>query len=689
MTYTLPITGSGTTQVASVAQHEAAVNAAIEERVQARIDTVISEEGAAGILLQAEAAKTSAETSAAEAALYDGPTVEAFAGLADLTPEQVDVGRAVRDISTGGVYKRLLSGGVLDYSGGGGITLDPIAGIGIGVSPQQFGALPRFAGATGRATSTDCSVQMQAALDWVANQNTMAGLKRFKLIIDDYYAATGLTMKSNCWVQQTVQHYQGGIICPNGAAAGRLVQLDNADVVRITVQGLYINGNAANQSNTIDGFYIDLADTSDSMVLRDFVVDNLNVENCTGRNIHVGAFTRRSVFTRIKSRFSGEVGFYYAGSDCTLYDFDVSQSVGDGFVCRASAGKISKGKVWYSGRVVSGSTARGYAWESGNCIISDCEAQENAGYGHEFFRSGQTLKGIIATNLTSDSDNAGGAVTSGINIFNVQDSRITAFSGELNAALAGNPISGLSISGGSKNNDISLTTSGLSSWPWVINADSTENKFSHNGDRIIAYTNIATTITPNSMAEGGFSGTLQGDTTINNPGRKVRGFRLQFWIKQAANASYLVTWGSDFVVNTPLNREFGSTTYFEFVSDGAKWIDQSPPRRVIQETATTRTLTLSDAGKVFDNAGAAALAEFTLPAAGDTSAGAVFEFMCVDTDGIKVIAPSGNTIRIAGSESGTFGSATTTTIGSTLRVIRGGANKWVALSSLGTWTVSA
>jgi hypothetical protein len=564
-----------------------------------------------------------------------------------------------------------------------------VAGGSISVYPSQFAAYPRFGGTTGRTTSTDCSVQMQKALDWVAAKNQTAGLRRFKLVIDDYYAATGLTFDSYCWIEQTVPAASGGIICPNSAAAGWVIQQANADIVGAVVKNLFINGNASNQSNAVGGFRIDLTGTTNTATLRDFHIEGLQVISTSGRGIHIGAFTRRSTFNRIRSYFAGEIGFYYAASDSILYDFDVSQSVDDGFVWAGSAGKIFNGKVWGAGRYVAASTSRGYSWEAGNAIIANCEAQENAGYGHSFFKSGQTLKGIVATGLTSDGDNVGATGTPGINVFNMAGCQIQAFVGKLNPALLGTPAGGMNIGGANtKGNVFDLTTDGISGFPWVIASDSTENDFRHNGDKIVSYTTIASSITPNSMSEGGFSGTLAANTTINNPARKVRGFRLRFWIKQDAASSYTVTWGSDFIVNTPLNRALSASTYFEFVSDGTNWIDVNPAPRLVQETATSRTLTLADAGKVFDNSGASARADFTLPAANTAAIGAVFEFMCLDTDGIRVIAPSGNTIRIAGTESASFGNATTTTIGSTLKIIRGNANKWVALSSSGTWTVT-
>ena len=80
-----------------------------------------------------------AQAAATEAALYDGPKVDTFAGLAAVTSSMLDVGDLIRVIETGAVYQRVSTGGDLNYTGTGGVRLRvlPVNGR---VTPFMFGA---------------------------------------------------------------------------------------------------------------------------------------------------------------------------------------------------------------------------------------------------------------------------------------------------------------------------------------------------------------------------------------------------------------------------------------------------------------------------------------------------------------------------------------------------------------------
>ena len=71
------------------------------------------------------------------------------------------------------------------------------------------------------------------------------------------------------------------------------------------------------------------------------------------------------------------------------------------------------------------------------------------------------------------------------------------------------------------------------------------------------------------------------------------------------------------------------------------------------------------------------------------AAGYQFTFVVQDADGIRVVAAAGDTIRIAGTASATAGYAQSTTIGSALTLVAINATEWVAISSLGTWTIDS
>ena len=82
----------------------------------------------------------SSKTWSGEAALYDGPKVDTFAGLASVTSSMMDVGDLIRVIETGAVYERVSTGGDLNYTGTGGVRLSVVVGA-QSIAPEAFSAV--------------------------------------------------------------------------------------------------------------------------------------------------------------------------------------------------------------------------------------------------------------------------------------------------------------------------------------------------------------------------------------------------------------------------------------------------------------------------------------------------------------------------------------------------------------------
>lgn len=95
--------------------------------------------------------------------------------------------------------------------------------------------------------------------------------------------------------------------------------------------------------------------------------------------------------------------------------------------------------------------------------------------------------------------------------------------------------------------------------------------------------------------------------------------------------------------------------------------------------------TASLSGRIYTNEGATGLATFNLPTA---VAGLSFEFYVADTDAVRVVASTGDTIRVAGSVSATAGRIDNATIGGYVRLVAVNDTAWVAASTVGTWTVT-
>lgn len=115
----------------------------------------------------------------------------------------------------------------------------------------------------------------------------------------------------------------------------------------------------------------------------------------------------------------------------------------------------------------------------------------------------------------------------------------------------------------------------------------------------------------------------------------------------------------------------------------------TPLRTVLVEANTAgsgapNVLTAAESDTVLTNEGVTAANYHTLPTA---AAGLTFTFYCQDTDGIRIVAGTGDTIRLYNSVSVSAGYAESTTIGSVIILVAINATEWVATSIVGTWIV--
>lgn len=106
---------------------------------------------------------------------------------------------------------------------------------------------------------------------------------------------------------------------------------------------------------------------------------------------------------------------------------------------------------------------------------------------------------------------------------------------------------------------------------------------------------------------------------------------------------------------------------------------------VSPQSATPVNISAAQSGTAFTNEGAVALGVFNLPTA---AANLIYTFVVQDTDGIKIVANTGDTIRISASVSASAGNATSTVIGSTVTIVAINATEWISIATNGTWIVT-
>jgi hypothetical protein len=123
-------------------------------------------------------------------------------------------------------------------------------------------------------------------------------------------------------------------------------------------------------------------------------------------------------------------------------------------------------------------------------------------------------------------------------------------------------------------------------------------------------------------------------------------------------------------------------------TDGGSGFGKHLTGRVVEASTagvgSPNLLLATESRKLLTNEGATAEAYNTLPSA---VAGMEFGFAVQDTDGLRVVAAAGDTIRLAGSVSAAAGFVRSVVVGSALILTAINATEWVALSIVGTWTV--
>lgn len=106
---------------------------------------------------------------------------------------------------------------------------------------------------------------------------------------------------------------------------------------------------------------------------------------------------------------------------------------------------------------------------------------------------------------------------------------------------------------------------------------------------------------------------------------------------------------------------------------------------LVSAKTTTTSPTSTDSGTLYTNEGATSEVTFNLPTA---VAGLAYTFYVQDTDGLKIVANTGDTIRIGGVVSASAGYAESLVVGSSLTLTAINATEWVATSFIGSWSLT-
>jgi len=201
------------------------------------------------------------------------------------------------------------------------------------------------------------------------------------------------------------------------------------------------------------------------------------------------------------------------------------------------------------------------------------------------------------------------------------------------------------------------------------------------------FTNISTTGSTSNitMVNGG---KIRTGTTVNNTftlsGYDTDGLSYADFITVTAGTSPVMAINAPAGTVVTLNNVFigGITpTLAAFTTINF----QNPITPVTNGVGSPYPISAVESNTLYTNEGATAKAYLTLPTA---AAGLRYSFIVQDTDGLRIVANAGDTIRSNTSVSAAAGFAEATAIGATMTLVAINATEWISTSTLGTWTIT-
>lgn len=151
-----------------------------------------------------------------------------------------------------------------------------------------------------------------------------------------------------------------------------------------------------------------------------------------------------------------------------------------------------------------------------------------------------------------------------------------------------------------------------------------------------------------------------------------------------------VLWANSAWYNTPDTALANPAASVVSVTDGTTGLGKLVCGTLIEPntagSGSPNILTTQESRTCLTNEGATAQNYHTLPTA---VAGLDFEFACQDSDGIRIIANTGDTIRDVGTVSASAGYIQSTVVGSVVRLKAINSVEWFVFYKQGTWTIDS
>lgn len=283
----------------------------------------------------------------------------------------------------------------------------------------------------------------------------------------------------------------------------------------------------------------------------------------------------------------------------------------------------------------------------------------------------------LADNVVVRGDGTMGIQGSGVSI---SDADVVSGATQLNVdnlRLDGNTLSSTNTDG-----DINLVTAAGPTFAGDINLDARTS--GANAGTI----NVKGVFWTDTGGRFNSNGTAPGTTNSNNPsislittsGAPVLG------IANGGQVKFSTSNNAENVLDQGIS--YGGSSNSIRITDGSTGIGNLYTKQPVEaNTATSgapNVLVATESNKILTNEGATAENYHTLPAA---TVGQVYEFVCMDTDGIRIVANGTDIIVVIGSATGSGGYISTTHQYDNVVLKCPSAGVWVASSINGRWDI--
>lgn len=377
------------------------------------------------------------------------------------------------------------------------------------------------------------------------------------------------------------------LLCKAATANNSYMVTNVSTATLIAVSDMTLMGNLGNQTHTVHGLMFNGSGSGSEYTDMRAQAHNLMVQDFTGDGV---SGTGRGVcqVNDVQTWNNGGHGFTF-GTDCILSNCDAGQNGKDGFYLSSNT-QVTNSKAWYSGWWNNGTTygvqttnvtagfGNGFHYDvsqSGGAA-SNIYAQDNARCG---IYIGAASDRISIAGWTADSNNNGTGATTFANV-QIDNSFVTTMTGGCSFDRSANtqhPAKALTISGGSSNCVVRMTTNGFTAANKVsISGQTVQNIVEvdcSSGSYGVAY---AATVTPD-LAQGSFVdiGALTGNITIAAPQASFNtGVPLTFDFTQDGTGGRTVTWNAVFQTTWQPNAAASSVSSitFQWDSNDALWV---------------------------------------------------------------------------------------------------------------------